>query len=58
MLRRGSKMGEVPRRRKKSFKKKPHLIKTASKVSKQAATYNKQLSKCMSKLDRNKYILF
>tara|TARA_B100000315_G_C14509675_1_gene556360 strand:+ start:80 stop:697 length:618 start_codon:yes stop_codon:yes gene_type:complete len=44
--------------RKKSFKKKPHLIKTASKVSKQAATYNKQLSKCMSKLDRNKYILF
>ena len=44
--------------RKKTYKKKPELLKTASKVEKQAQTYNKQLSKCMSKLDRNKYILF
>ena len=43
---------------KKTFKKKPHLLKTASRVEKQAQIYNKQLSKCMSKLDRNKYILF
>ena len=43
--------------RKKTYKKKPELLKTASKVEKQAQTYNKQLSKCMSKLDRNKYIL-
>ena len=44
--------------RKKTYKKKPELLKTASKVEKQAQNYNKQLSKCMSKLDRNKYILF
>ena len=44
--------------RKKTYKKKPGLLKTASKVEKQAQAYNKQLSKCMSKLDRNKYILF
>ena len=44
--------------RKKTYKKKPELLKTASKVEKQAQAYNKQLSKCMSKLDRNKYILF
>ena len=44
--------------RKKKYKKKPKLLKTASKVEQQAETYNKQLSKCMSKLDRNKYILF
>ena len=44
--------------RKKTYKKKTKLLKTASKVEKQAQTYNSQLSKCMSKLDRNKYILF
>ena len=44
--------------RKKTYKKKLDLLKTANKVEKQAQTYNKQLSKCMSKLDRNKYILF
>ena len=44
--------------KKKTYKKKPKLLKTASKVKKQAQTYNSQLSKCMSKLDRNKYILF
>ena len=44
--------------RKKTYKKKVKLLKTASKVEKQAQTYNSQLSKCMSKLDRNKYILF
>ena len=44
--------------RKKTYKKKPQLLKTASRVEKQAKTYNSQLSKCMSKLDRNKYILF
>ncbi len=44
--------------RKKTYKKKAKLLKTASKVEKQAQTYNSQLSKCMSKLDRNKYILF
>ena len=44
--------------RKKTYKKKPELLKTASRVEKQAQTYNKQLSKCMSSLDRNKYILF
>jgi len=44
--------------RKKTYKKKPKLLKIASRVEKQSQTYNKQLSKCMSKLDRNKYILF
>ena len=44
--------------RKKTYKTKTKLLKTASRVEKQAQTYNKQLSKCMSKLDRNKYILF
>ena len=44
--------------RKKTYKKKPKLLKTANRVEKQAQTYNNQLSKCMSKLDRNKYILF
>ena len=44
--------------RKKTYKKKSQLLKTASNVNKQAVTYNRQLSKCMSKLDRNKYILF
>jgi len=44
--------------RKKTYKKKPQLLKTASRVEKQAQTYNRQLSKCMGKLDRNKYILF
>ena len=44
--------------RKKTYKKKPELLKTASKVEKQAQTYNSQLSQCMNKLDRNKYILF
>ena len=44
--------------RKKTYKKKIQLLKTASRVEKQAKTYNSQLSKCMSKLDRNKYILF
>ena len=44
--------------RKKTYKKKLQLLKTASRVEKQAQTYNRQLSKCMSKLDRNKYILF
>ena len=43
---------------KKHIKKKIQLLKTASRVEKQAQTYNSQLSKCMSKLDRNKYILF
>ncbi len=44
--------------RKKTYKRKPKLLKTASRVEQQAQAYNKQLSKCMSKLDRNKYILF
>ena len=44
--------------RKKTYKTKTKLLKIASRVEKQAETYNKQLSKCMSKLDRNKYILF
>ena len=44
--------------KKKTYKKKPGLLKIASKVEKQAQTYNTQLSKCMNKLDRNKYILF
>ena len=44
--------------RKKTYKTKTKLLKTAGRVEKQAQTYNKQLSKCMSKLDRNKYILF
>ena len=44
--------------RKKTYKKKIKLLKTASRVEKQAQNYNKQLSKCMGKLDRNKYILF
>ncbi len=44
--------------RKKTYKKKPELLKIASRVEKQSQTYNKQLSKCMNKLDRNKYILF
>ena len=44
--------------RKKTYKKKAKLLKTASKVDKQAQTYNNQLSKCMNKLDRKKYILF
>ena len=44
--------------RNKTYKKKQKLLKIASRVNKQAQTYNNQLSKCMSKLDRNKYILF
>ena len=44
--------------RKKTYKKKPGLQSIARKVDKQAQTYNKQLSSCMKKLDRNKYILF
>ena len=44
--------------RKKTYKTKTKLLKIAGRVEKQAETYNKQLSKCMSKLDRNKYILF
>ena len=44
--------------RKKTFTKKLTLLKTARKVEKQAQTYNSQLSQCMNKLDRNKYILF
>jgi len=44
--------------RKKTFTKKPKLLQTASRVEIQAQNYNNQLSKCMSKLDRNKYILF
>ena len=44
--------------RKKTYKKKPALLKIAGKVEKQAQIYNGQLSQCMSKLDRNKYILF
>ena len=44
--------------RKKTYKKKPWLQSIARKVDKQAQTYNKQLSSCMKKLDRNKYILF
>ena len=43
---------------KKTFTKKLTLLKTARKVEKQAQTYNSQLSQCMNKLDRNKYILF
>ena len=44
--------------RKKTYKKKTQLLKIATKVNKQAQTYNRQLSKCMNKLDRNKYIIF
>ena len=44
--------------RKKTYKKKPRLLKIASKVDKQSQIYNRQLSKCMSTIDRNKYILF
>ena len=44
--------------RKKTYNKKPKLLKIAIKVDNQAKNYNKQLSKCMNKLDRNKYILF
>ena len=44
--------------RKKTYKKKPALLKIAGKVEKQAQIYNRQLSQCMSKLDKNKYILF
>ena len=44
--------------RNKTYKKKQKLLKIASRVNKQAQTYNNELSKCMSKLDRNKYILF
>ena len=44
--------------RNKTYKKKQKLLKTASRVKKQEQTYNNQLSKCMSKLDRNKYIIF
>ena len=44
--------------RKKTYKKKPGLLKIASKVDKQSQIYNRQLSKCMSTIDRNKYILF
>ena len=43
---------------KKHIKKKTQLLKIATKVNKQAQTYNRQLSKCMNKLDRNKYIIF
>ena len=44
--------------RKKTYKKKTGLLKIASKVDKQSQIYNRQLSKCMSEIDRNKYILF
>lgn len=44
--------------RKKTYKKKPDLLRTARKVEKQSKNYNIQLSKCINKLDKNKYILF
>lgn len=42
----------------KDYKKKPNVVSYAREVSDQAKIYKRQLNRCKSELDRNKYILF
>lgn len=42
----------------KDYKKKPNVVSYAIEVSDQAKIYKRQLNRCKSELDRNKYILF
>ena len=42
----------------KYYKKNKKVIKLANKVEKQSNIYKKQLSKCRTSLDKNKYIIF
>lgn len=42
----------------KNYKKKPNVVSYASQVSRQAKKYKKQLSKCQSRLNKNKFIFF
>ena len=42
----------------KYYKKNKRVIKLAKKVEKQSQIYKKQLSKCKSSLNKNKYIIF
>ena len=42
----------------KYYKKNKRVIKLAKKVEKQSKIYKKQLSKCKSSLNKNKYIIF
>ena len=42
----------------KHYKKNKKVIKLANKVEKQSNIYKKQLSKCKTSLDKNKYIIF
>ncbi len=42
----------------KHYKKNKKVIKLANKVEKQSNIYKKQLSKCRTSLDKNKYIIF
>lgn len=42
----------------KNYKKKPNVVSYAREVATQAKKYKKQLRKCKSRLDRNKFIFF
>ena len=42
----------------KDYKKKPNVVSYAREVNGQAKIYKRQLTRCKSELDRNKYILF
>ena len=42
----------------KNYKQKPNVVSYAKEVNNQAKKYKRQLDKCKSSLDRNKYILF
>ncbi len=42
----------------KDYKKKPNVVSYAREVNDQAKIYKRQLNRCKSELDRNKYILF
>ena len=42
----------------KNYRKKPNVVSYAREVNSQAKKYKRQLDKCKSSLDRNKYILF
>jgi len=42
----------------RDYKKKPNVVSYAREVSTQAKKYKKQLRKCKSQLDRNKFIFF
>ena len=42
----------------KNYKQKPNVVSYAREVNNQAKKYKKQLDRCKSSLNRNKYILF